>query len=485
MMPRRILVSVLLAAGIGACSGSGPGGGIGPSTDDGALGESGGRFGDRIEDILGGGSIDRPPSRDGDRPAPLPGREPEPQPAPAPALVRYVATDGNDANPGTRELPWRTPGHAVAQAQPGMHILLRGGTYPPFTIGAVDGTAEEPIVLAAAKGSRPTIEGGPVLVRRAHWQLEGIEVRPGANAGVRFTGPGAHHGVLRDSVVRDGSAAYGVSVDLGATHITIENNEITNIWRGAGVDAHGIVIQPDSVGVRILGNEIHGNSGDSVQCIGPGQDAPNGQPARDLLIEGNLMYGDRENAVDIKWCEGVTIRGNVARGYRRSATSNGEAIVIHRGARNVVVERNDISEASRGIVTGVGANDITVRRNVIHQPVDEKVGILFGQGGNQVARHNTIIGAARGVQVLADAYGVTVRNNIFADVAQSLSGSATVERNLFHAAPTAGSGALSGDPMLDGEFFPRPGSPAIDAGLPGDGAAICGAGPDVGANERC
>src|SRR5690606_34028735 len=127
-------------------------------------------------------------------------------------------------------------------------------------------------------------------------------------------------------------------------------------------------------------------------------------------------------------------------------------------------ERNDISEASRGIVTGVGAKDITVRRNVIHQPVDEKVGILFGQGGNQVARHNTIIGAARGVQVLADAHGVTVRNNIFADVVQSLSASATVERNRFHGAPTAGSGALTGDPLLDGEFLPRAGSPAIDAG---------------------
>ncbi len=475
----RLIVTSLLAASLAACNGQGTDG-SGPLGPD----DLGNAIGDAIGDVIGGkggsGGVPTSPTPTPSEPKPAEPTTPE-----DPAVLRYVATDGNDGNPGTKELPWRTPGHAVRQAQPGMKILLRGGTYGPFTIDAVDGTAEAPIVLAAAPGSRPVISGGTVLVRRAHWQLEGLEVRPGANAGVRFTGSGAHHGVLRGSIVRDGSAAYGVSVDLGANRITIEGNEIMNIWRGADVDAHGIVIQPDAVGVKILGNEIHGNSGDSVQCIGPNQDAPAGAPARDLLIEGNLFYGDRENAVDIKWCEGVVIRGNVARGYRKSATSNGEAIVIHRGARNVVVERNDISEASRGVVTGVGANEIVVRRNVIHRPVDEKVGIIFGEGSSQVARHNTIVGASRGVNVLAEARGVTVRNNIFSGCSQSVTGSATIDSNLFFGSPSAGSGAVTGDPQLDAEFKPAAGSAAIDRAVPGDEAEVCGTAPDFGAIERC
>jgi len=453
----RTILPAFLVAGLLACDGSGAGG-----SQDGA--------GSRLQDVL-----DRVGA----------GKLPDRGPVQVRGEVRYVATDGDDANPGTKELPWRTPGHAVRQAKPGMTILMRGGSYPPFAIETVDGTAEKPIVLAAAPGSRPVISGGPVLVRRAYWQLVGLEVRPGPHPGVRFTGPGAHHGVLANSVVRDGSAAYGVSVDLGATHVTIEGNEITNIWRGADVDAHGIVIQPDAVGVRILANEIHGNSGDSIQCIGPNQDAPDGQPARDLLIEGNYLHGDRENAVDIKHCVDVTIRGNVAVGYRRSATSNGEAIVIHKGARNVRVEHNDISESSRGIVTGVGASGILVRRNVIHAPVDEKIGILFGEGSGKTALHNTIVGAARGVQVLSTASGVTVRNNLFSGVAQPVTGNAVVESNLFHGAPVAGRAAISGDPLLDGEFVPRAGSAAIDRALPGDEAPFCGAAPDLGANERC
>lgn len=479
-MFRRMVLPALLVAGLLACGGGGRSGSSSGSGSDGG-GDAGGGLGKRIEDALDRiGGVDRLPGRDGGT-----GSVDDRGPSLEPALARYVATDGDDANPGTKELPWRTPAHAVRNAEPGMKILLRGGTYAPFTIDTVDGTAAKPIVLAAAPGSRPVISGGSVLVRRAWWELEGLEVRPGANAGVRFTGTGAHHGALRNSVVRDGSAAYGVSVDLGATHVTIEGNEIMNIWRGADIDAHGIVIQPDAVGVRILGNEIHGNSGDSIQCIGPDQDAPSGQPARDLLIEGNFLHGDRENAVDIKHCLDVTIRGNVAVGYRKSATSNGEAIVIHKGARNVRVEHNDISESSRGIVTGVGASDVLVRRNVIHAPVDERVGILFGEGSNKTAIHNTIVGANRGVQILAEARGVTVRNNLFSGVTQSVSGAASVDSNLFHAAPVAGAAAITGDPLLDGEFVPRLGSPAIDSAVPGDEAPHCGVAPDVGANERC
>ena len=465
MMVRRIAVPLVFAlCALGACSENGAGG-----SDDGY----GSDWRGRIEDLLnGGGSVG----------ASGPDTE---VPTTSPQLTRYVATDGDDGNPGTRDKPWRTPAHAVRNAKPGMRILMRGGSYPAFTIDAVDGSAASPILLAAAPGSRPVISGGTVLVRRAYWQLEGLEVKPGNAVGVRFTGAGAHHDVLRGSVVHDGSAASGVSVDLGATYVTIEGNEIFAIWRGNDVDAHGVVIQPDAVGVRILGNEIHGTSGDSIQCIGPNQDAPGGAPARDLLIEGNLLYADRENAVDIKWCEGVTVRGNVMRGFRKSSTSNGEAVVIHRGARDVLVEYNDISESSRGVVTGVGAHDVRVRRNVIHTPVDERTGILFGEGTNPVASHNTVVGAARCVGVLAEAKGAVVTNNILVGCGQSVTGSAEVANNLFHQAPATGSGAVTGDPLLDGDFRPSAGSPAIDHATVVDDDPVCGNGPDIGAVERC
>ncbi|MDW7979060.1 MAG: hypothetical protein RMH97_00620, partial [Verrucomicrobiales bacterium] len=51
--------------------------------------------------------------------------------APASGTTYYVATNGNDLNPGTVELPFATPQRAVTNAAlaPGDIIYVRGGVY--------------------------------------------------------------------------------------------------------------------------------------------------------------------------------------------------------------------------------------------------------------------------------------------------------------------------------------------------------------------
>lgn len=46
-----------------------------------------------------------------------------------PGLVRYLATNGNDANAGTSAAPWRTLAHATKNAPVGGTLILKGGTY--------------------------------------------------------------------------------------------------------------------------------------------------------------------------------------------------------------------------------------------------------------------------------------------------------------------------------------------------------------------
>jgi mannuronan 5-epimerase len=48
---------------------------------------------------------------------------------PIPAGARFVAPNGNDANPGTQAAPWLTVAHAVAAAPAGATIVLRQGNY--------------------------------------------------------------------------------------------------------------------------------------------------------------------------------------------------------------------------------------------------------------------------------------------------------------------------------------------------------------------
>lgn len=41
----------------------------------------------------------------------------------------YVAPDGDNANPGTRDRPWATPGYGSRQLAPGDTLVILGGRY--------------------------------------------------------------------------------------------------------------------------------------------------------------------------------------------------------------------------------------------------------------------------------------------------------------------------------------------------------------------
>src|SRR6185437_6420640 len=95
---------------------------------------------------------------------------------PAGAATIYVACDGNDANPGSADRPFRTLDRAHEevcklrgdpQTHQGVTVVMRGGTYTrlaPLVLDARDsGTAEFSVVWQAAEGEQVRITGGPVL----------------------------------------------------------------------------------------------------------------------------------------------------------------------------------------------------------------------------------------------------------------------------------------------------------------------------------
>lgn len=96
----------------------------------------------------------------------------------------HVAPDGNDANPGSAERPFATLGRARdavrSRRQAGalpegpVVVYLRGGIHElaePLALGPEDsGSAEHPLVFAAAPGESPVVSGGRVLTG---WRREG------------------------------------------------------------------------------------------------------------------------------------------------------------------------------------------------------------------------------------------------------------------------------------------------------------------------
>lgn len=113
--------------------------------------------------VSSGGTTPPSPTPSSGTPSPSPSTNPSPSPStsPPPTGTLFVATNGNDANPGTLAQPFLTIQRAVDLVQPGGTIAVRGGTYQPsVTIKILkDGTSGSPITLTAYNGERVIIDG--------------------------------------------------------------------------------------------------------------------------------------------------------------------------------------------------------------------------------------------------------------------------------------------------------------------------------------
>src|SRR5690606_21846407 len=101
---RKLLPSLLLAAGLAACGGGGPGGG-----SDGSDPRAGGEAGTPGAGAGLGAGSSQPPEEE-----------------PEPTLVRHVAPGGDHGADGSEGAPWATIAHAVASATPGTKIVVHG-----------------------------------------------------------------------------------------------------------------------------------------------------------------------------------------------------------------------------------------------------------------------------------------------------------------------------------------------------------------------
>ena len=77
----------------------------------------------------------------------------------ATAVEFYVAPNGNNTNPGTKEKPFATIQAGVNQLQPGDTLLVRAGIYRETIVFPRSGTAEKPITVKPYPGEKPVVTG--------------------------------------------------------------------------------------------------------------------------------------------------------------------------------------------------------------------------------------------------------------------------------------------------------------------------------------
>ncbi|MGQ0505128.1 MAG: right-handed parallel beta-helix repeat-containing protein [Myxococcaceae bacterium] len=467
----------------------------------------------------------------------------------APKTLFHVATNGNDSNPGTQAAPWRTLGRAVQGLSAGQAAYVHAGTYVEHVdISRRDGTAAAPIVLMGAPGeAKPIIQASRntavFRVTRAYWRVSGFEVNGNGVQGQGMRAEGGHHIVFSDNVVRDGSGGSAISVYNGANNVGILRNKISNYrWyvNGARKDSHGIHILPNASRVLIQDNESSGNSGDGMQCTGVSEAGFGTTDPSDITVEDNRFHHNGENAIDIKSCHRLTIRGGAKDnsklyGHRAAEDTGtncaGAAVVIHFKASQVLFENNRLWDNGIGVTVGRDdalARDIVIRHNLIFNNTTAGRGcgdgVRVARSKNVEVSNNTIDNMPRsGIRVGADVSGsskaeaVSVWNNIVRnavnviDVAVASSPSFVSDRNLFFKTSgtpnirhNGGSKTLEtwrtaskqdrtskvADPKfptdpLTGDYVLTAGSAGLDIGLKLRNLNFCGAGQDLGFVESC
>ncbi|HKI29312.1 MAG TPA: NosD domain-containing protein, partial [Actinomycetota bacterium] len=347
--------------------------------------------------------------------------------------VSWVATDGDDAGPGTRDEPWATLQHAADSVRPGATVYVRAGVYEQRVEIRASGTPGRPITFAAAPGERVVLDGSSLEVPAGQSAVIAIDSQRFVTIlGFEITGyrsdvsghvpiailvtGAADHIRLAGNVVRDmgttfegpnggdahGIAVFGTSGDHPIEEVEIVDNELANLTLGS---SEALVVNGNVKDFRIEGNEVHGTNNIAIDVIGFEGTAPDPtvDQARDGIVRGNLVWN-------------VDSYGNPAYGNDRSA----DGIYVD-GGRDILVEGNTIHDVNIGIElasehAGRSTRNITARNNLI----DDSTAIGIAIGGydrrrgsteDSVIVNNTVVNTD-GVELLVQ---FDTRNNVIAN----------------------------------------------------------------------
>ncbi len=348
----------------------------------------------------------------------------------------WVAIDGDDAAPGTRDEPWATLQHAADSVGPGATVFVREGVYEQRVEVRDSGAPGRPLTFAAAPDERVVLEGSSLEVpagQNAMIEIDGgryvtvrgfeitgyrSDVSGHVPIGILVTGA-ADHIRIADNLVHDlgttfegrnGGDAHGIGVfgtdgDHPIDDVEIVDNELANLTLGS---SEALVVNGNVKDFLIEGNKVHDTNNIGIDVIGFEGTAPDPtvDQARDGIVRGNEVWN-------------IDSYGNPAYGNSRSA----DGIYVD-GGRDILIEGNTIHDVNIGIElasehAGRSTRNITARNNVVYDAT--AIGIAIGgydrrRGSTEdcVIVNNTVVNTD-GVELLVqfDTRDNVIANNVF------------------------------------------------------------------------
>lgn len=345
----------------------------------------------------------------------------------------YVAPGGDDSNPGSESLPWKTLAKAASMATAGVTVFIKQGTYKERLVPVNSGTAEEPITFASYPGDTVTIDGtgmepptewydaGLILINGLSYiKISGFRVINSVSTGIDAKNssyitiennyvdstyePGIHTNTCKNIIVEANEVVqtciYSTeeSICFGVTNVfAIKNNHVHN---GTSI---GIDTKVGSSNGIICKNEVNNQKGSIGIYIDAWDSHEFNIDVFDNICHGNVI-GFGLTSEDGGLVEGIRMHHNIAyNNDQRGFLLGGWGIAQTHPLRNISVYGNEVYENNFGIEigfnTGTTMDSIKVSNNLIYH--NKSAGIRIsrfdGPSGEYVMRNvsifnNTIFG---------------------------------------------------------------------------------------------
>lgn len=312
------------------------------------------------------------------------------------AATYYVATTGDNSNPGTEDKPFRTITHAVNTMVAGDTTYVRGGTYNETVLVQfkVPGTSSAQIKLLSYPGESPilncagsskTTPLGILIQHKNGYKLamgwitiEGFEIK-NCWDGIKMYN--AHDSTFRRNWVHD-NLNQGI---LGnGTRLLIDRNIINHngpfATKPTSYFAQGVYLHGSAI--TITNNLIHDNLGYGIQQNGSSSaiydttrhPGPEFASAANWVIANNTIAYQVNRAGIVVWgarCNNARIENNIfyenSRNVRGSA--NGINFTSSAGASGVQVRNNLFYASGLGgtaPLNGTQPSDLVFTENIVN-----------------------------------------------------------------------------------------------------------------------
>jgi hypothetical protein len=436
----------------------------------------------------------------------------------------FVSTTGSDAAPGTKARPWRTIQKAANSVPAGSTVEIRGGVYRERVVVRVSGAPGAWITFRNYAGEHVRLDGtglGPydgiaalvAIDSRSYIAVQGLEIAHFHDladtfvpAGVFVTGT-AHHIALRGLEVHDirtatadahGIAVYGTSGDAAIHDVAIDGNRVHDNHLGS---SESVVVNGNVRGWQITHNHIWRNDNIGIDAIGFEGKAPRNDQARDGYIADNLITDidslgnpayDEEGGGNCRCADGIYVDGGRDLLIERNTVLRSnialEIASEHSfGSASNVLARDNLLADSTTIGLAMGGYDTergqTFNARVVNNTFVNNDTLGTGSGEillqyrvyDSLILNNVVVANAQAIMI-ANPYvenaGNVVDGNDWWVVGVPPSTATWQWKNVtyhgfanYRRATGNDAHSVLGDPLLGPGWRPRPGSPAIDAGL--------------------